>query len=118
MERKFNDQQLARRKKLDDLVAKGINPFGNAYTRTANSKSIKEAYGACSKEELEEKKVEVSIAGRIMSKRRMGKMCFMHVQDRYGFIQLVINKNDLGEEPYELVKASDVGDIVGIEGRV
>ena len=42
MERKFNDQQLARRKKLDDLVAKGINPFGNAYTRTANSKSIKE----------------------------------------------------------------------------
>lgn len=118
MERKFNDQQLARRKKLDDLVAKGINPFGNAYTRTANSKIIKEAYGACSKEELEEKKVEVSIAGRIMSKRRMGKMCFMHVQDRYGLIQLVINKNDLGEEPYELVKASDVGDIVGIEGRV
>lgn len=118
MERKFNDQQLARRKKLDDLVAKGINPFGNAYTRTANSKSIKETYGACSKEELEEKKVEVSIAGRIMSKRRMGKMCFMHVQDRYGLIQLVINKNDLGEEPYELVKASDVGDIVGIEGKV
>lgn len=118
MKRKFNDQQLARRKKLDDLVAKGINPFGNAYTRTANSKSIKDTYGACSKEELEEKKVEVSIAGRIMSKRRMGKMCFMHVQDRYGLIQLVINKNDLGEEPYELVKASDVGDIVGIEGRV
>ena len=118
MERKFNDQQLARRKKLDDLVAKGINPFGNAYTRTANSKSIKDTYGSCSKEELEEKKVEVSIAGRIMSKRRMGKMCFMHVQDRYGLIQLVINKNDLGEEPYELVKASDVGDIVGIEGRV
>ena len=118
MERKFNDQQLARRKKLDDLVAKGINPFGNAYTRTANSKIIKDTYGACSKEELEEKKVEVSIAGRIMSKRRMGKMCFMHVQDRYGLIQLVINKNDLGEEPYELVKASDVGDIVGIEGRV
>ena len=60
MERKFNDQQLARRKKLDDLVAKGINPFGNAYTRTANSKSIKDTYGACSKEELKEKKVEVS----------------------------------------------------------
>ena len=51
MERKFNDQQLARRKKLDDLVAKGINPFGNAYTRTANSKSIKDTYGSCSKEE-------------------------------------------------------------------
>ncbi len=118
MERKFNDQQLARRKKLDDLKEKGINPFGNAYTRTANSKSIKDEYSSFSKEELENKKVNVSIAGRIMSKRRMGKMCFMHIQDRYGHIQLVINKNDLGEEPYELVKASDVGDIIGIKGDV
>ena len=118
MERKFNDQQLARRKKLDDLKAKGINPFGNAYLRTANSKSIKDEYSSLSKEELENNKVNVSIAGRIMSKRRMGKMCFMHIQDRYGHIQLVINKNDLGEEPYELVKASDVGDIIGVKGDV
>ena len=118
MERKFNDQQLARRKKLDDLKAKGINPFGNAYLRTANSKSIKDEYSSLSKEELENNKVNVSIAGRIMSKRRMGKMCFMHIQDRFGNIQLVINKNDLGEEPYELVKASDVGDIIGIKGNV
>ncbi len=118
MERKFNDQQLARRKKLDDLKAKGINPFGNAYSRDANSQSIKDAYSSLSKEELENNKVSVSIAGRIMSKRRMGKMCFMHIQDRYGHIQLVINKNDLGEEPYELVKASDVGDIIGVKGYV
>ena len=118
MERKFNDQQLARRKKLDDLKAKGINPFGNAYVRTANSKSIKDEYSSLSKEELENNKVSVSIAGRVMSKRRMGKMCFMHIQDRYGHIQLVINKNDLGEEPYELVKASDVGDIIGVKGDV
>ena len=118
MERKFNDQQLARRKKLDDLKAKGINPFGNAYLRTANSKSIKDEYSSLSKEELENNKVNVSIAGRIMSKRRMGKMCFMHIQDRFGNIQLVINKNDLGEEAYELVKASDVGDIIGIKGNV
>ncbi len=118
MERKFNDQQLARRKKLDDLRAKGINPFGNAYIRDNNSQSIKDAYSNLSKEELENNKVSVSIAGRIMSKRRMGKMCFMHIQDRFGHIQLVINKNDLGEEPYELVKASDVGDIVGIRGNV
>ena len=118
MERKFNDQQLARRKKLDDLKAKDINPFGNAYVRTANSKSIKDEYSSLSKEELENNKVSVSIAGRVMSKRRMGKMCFMHIQDRYGHIQLVINKNDLGEEPYELVKASDVGDIIGVKGDV
>lgn len=118
MERKFNDQQLARRKKLDDLKAKGINPFGNAYLRDNNSRGIKDAYSSLSKEELENKKINVSIAGRIMSKRRMGKMCFMHIQDRYGHIQLVINKNDLGEEAYELVKASDVGDIIGVKGNV
>ncbi len=118
MERKFNDQQLARRKKLDDLKAKGINPFGNAYLRDNNSQGIKDAYSSLSKEELENKKINVSIAGRIMSKRRMGKMCFMHIQDRYGHIQLVINKNDLGEEAYELVKASDVGDIIGVKGNV
>ena len=118
MEREFNDQQLARRKKLEDLKEKGIKPFGNAYKRNANSKSIKDNYSNLSKEELEAKNIEVSIAGRIMSKRRMGKMCFMHIQDKDGLIQLVINKADLGKEPYELVKAADVGDIIGIEGKV
>ena len=118
MERKFNDQQLARRKKLDDLKNRGINPFGNAYKRDSNSQDIKDKYSSFSKEELENKKISVSIAGRIMSKRRMGKMCFMHIQDRYGHIQLVINKIDLGEDAYELVKASDVGDIIGVRGNV
>ena len=118
MEREFNDQQLARRKKLEDLKEKGIRPFGNAYKSNANSKTIKEAYSSSSKEDLENNRTDVSIAGRIMSKRRMGKMCFMHIQDRYGRIQLVINKADLGEEAYELVKAADVGDIIGAEGYV
>ncbi len=118
MERQFNDQQQARRKKLQDLRDKGINPFGNAYARDNSSLTIAENYGQFSKEELSEKNIRVKIAGRIMSKRRMGKMCFMHIQDRYGSIQLVINKADLGEEPYELVKAADIGDIIGAEGTV
>ena len=118
MERDFNDQQLARRKKLEDLKEKNIYPFGNAFERNANSLSIKETYENFNKEEIEAKHIEVKLAGRIMSKRRMGKMCFMHIQDRYGSIQLVINKADLGEEPYELVKAADVGDIVGIDGVI
>lgn len=118
MEREFNDQQLARRKKLEDLKEKGIRPFGNAFKSNANSKIIKDNYASLSKEELEEKKTDVTLTGRIMSKRRMGKMCFMHIQDRYGQIQLVINKADLGEEPYELVKAADVGDIIGVDGYV
>ncbi len=118
MEREFNDQELVRRQKMEDLRAKGIDPFGQAFTRTANSRSIKDGYGRFSKEELEAKAVEVSIAGRIMSKRRMGKMCFMHILDKDGQIQLVINKADVGEEVYELVKAADIGDIIGIKGLV
>ena len=118
MERVLNDQQLVRRQKMDELKQKGIYPFGNAFKRTDTSKTIKDAYEQFNKEELDSKEIVVRIAGRIMSKRRMGKMCFMHIQDRDGLIQLVINKADLGEEAYELVKASDIGDIVGIEGKV
>ena len=118
MERELNDQEKVRRQKMEDLRAKGIDPFGQAFERTANSKSIRDEFGEVSKEELEAKNVEVKIAGRIMSKRRMGKMCFMHVLDKDGQIQLVINKADVGEEAYELVKASDIGDIIGLKGIV
>ena len=118
MEREFNDQELVRRNKAEELRSKGIDPYGQAFKRTANSKSIKENYNDFSKEELEAKNIEVAIAGRIMSKRRMGKMCFMHILDKDGQIQLVINKQDVGEEAYEIVKSSDVGDIIGINGVV
>ena len=118
MGRELNDQELVRRQKAEELRAKGIDPFGQAYERNANSKSIKDAYGDADKEELETRNIEVSIAGRIMSKRRMGKMCFMHILDKDGQIQLVINKADVGEETYELVKSSDIGDIIGIKGIV
>jgi len=116
MERELNDQQLVRRQKMEELASKGIYPFGNAFVRTANSKSINDEYATYTKEDIDAKHIEVAIAGRIMSKRRMGKMCFMHLQDKDGQIQIVINKADLGEEPYELVKASDIGDIIGING--
>ena len=118
MEEKLNDQMLVRRKKMQELREKGIDPFGQSYERTADSKSLNEEFGALSKEEIAEKTRTVRIAGRIRSKRRMGKIGFIHLQDRYGQIQAVINKNIIGEENYELFKSSDLGDIVGIEGEV
>ncbi len=118
MERELNDQQLVRRQKAKDLKEKGIYPYGNAFKRTAFIQDIKNEYSKYNKQELEEKKIPVVIAGRMVSKRRMGKMCFINIQDKTGNIQLVINKADLGEEPYELVKASDIGDIIGIDGVV
>ena len=118
MAENFSDQELVRRQKMEELRAKGIDPFGKAYHRTHRSRQLRELYGDKTKEELEEINQHASIAGRIMSKRRMGKIGFMHIQDRDGSIQVVVKKQVVGDEIYELFKASDLGDIIGIEGTV
>ena len=117
-ERVLNDQQQARRDKITHLQQMGIYPFGNAYNRTHLAGQIREELGELSQQEIEEKHVEVKVAGRIMSKRRMGKLGFMHIQDKSGQIQIVVNKAVVGEEAYEIFKVNDVGDFVGIEGYV
>ena len=118
MEVKLSEQEKIRREKMEALKEKGIDPFGSAYKRTHLSDQIRNEFGDLSREELEEKNVVVKIAGRIMTKRRMGKLGFMHLQDKDGQIQVMVNKRVVGDEPYELFKACDIGDIVGIEGTV
>ena len=115
---RLSEQEIVRRNKMKDLADKGIDPFGSRYERTATTLSIKESYQDLTKEDLEEKNVTVKIAGRIMTKRRQGKIGFMHIQDRHGKIQIFLKLDVLGEEQYELYKVSDIGDIVGIEGTV
>lgn len=115
---RLTEQEIVRRNKMQDLIDKGIDPFGSRYDRTATTESIKEAYFDKTREELEEMHETVKIAGRIMTKRRQGKIGFMHIQDRYGQIQIFLRYDLLGEEQYELYKVSDIGDIVGIEGEV
>ena len=117
-ERKFSEQELVRREKLQELIDKGIDPFGQKFDVTAYSKEIKEKYGDKTHEELEEMAVEVKLAGRIMTKRRKGKVCFMHIQDRDGQIQLYVREDAIGEDVYELVKKGDIGDIIGVKGTV
>ena len=117
-ERKFSEQELVRREKMQELIDQGIDPFGQRFDVTAYSKEIKEKYGDKTHDELEEMAVEVSIAGRIMTKRRKGKVCFMHIQDRDGQIQLYVRKDTIGEEAYEIVKKGDIGDIIGVKGTV
>lgn len=117
-ERKFSEQELVRRGKLEELKEKGIDPFGQRFDITHYSKAIKEQYAGKTHEELEEMAVPCKVAGRIMTKRRKGKVCFMHIQDRDGQIQIYIRKDVVGEDVYELVKKSDIGDIIGIEGTV
>ena len=102
----------ARRDKLADLVANGKDPYEvTKYDYTYHSKDIKDKF-----EELEEK--EVSIAGRLMAKRVMGKASFCHVQDLQGKIQAYVARDAIGEDEYAAFKKLDIGDIVGIKGTV
>lgn len=114
----LTEQEIVRREKMKDLLDKGIDPFGSRYERNSNTKDIKERFSNKTREELEEIKEVVKIAGRIMTKRRQGKIGFMHIQDRFGQIQIFLRFDTLGEEQYDLFKVADIGDIVGIEGEV
>ena len=116
--REFTEQELVRREKLDFLKEKGIDPFGQKFDITATSKDIKEEFADSTVEELDELKKEVSIAGRIMTKRGKGKAGFINLQDKYGQIQIYIKLDNVGEEAYSIFDKSDLGDIVGIKGTV
>ncbi len=118
MAEEYTDQQLARIQKMNQLKEMGIDPFGHAYKRTHRSGELRKLYQDKTKEELDAMDVQVAVAGRIMTKRRMGKLGFMHLLDRDGQIQSVVNKRIVGDEVYEIFKLSDLGDIVGIQGKV
>lgn len=106
------DVLAVRRQKLDELRAEGHDPFLiTKYDRTHHSNEIKDNYEA-----LEGK--AVSVAGRLMSKRIMGKASFCHVQDLGGTIQVYVARDNVGEEEYRGFKKLDIGDIVGVEGTV
>ena len=111
-EQDLNQLLKVRREKLAELQANGKDPFQiKKYDVTVHSTDVKEQYA-----EYEGK--EVSIAGRMMSKRVMGKASFCNVQDLKGNIQCYVCRDDLGEDTYKDFKKMDIGDIVGIKGFV
>lgn len=115
-ERKFTQQEQVRRDKLRELEELGIDPFGQRYDVEDYTSDIRKTYGLMTKEELEEKNIKVKLAGRIIRRRRKGKVAFMDLLDRDGTIQLYVRKDIVGEEVYEIVKKGDLGDIIGVEG--
>ena len=114
----LNDQEIIRRQKMNELRNKGVDPFGQAFKRTTNSKEIFEKYADKTKEELVEINDTATIAGRIMTKRSKGKAGFMHIQDRFGQIQVYCRQDHLTELEFELFNKADLGDIVGISGEI
>ncbi|MGN0805579.1 MAG: lysine--tRNA ligase [Candidatus Coproplasma sp.] len=110
---KLAEQAQIRRDKLAKLVSEGKNPYEKTkYDFTANSSIIKNNY-----DEWENK--EVLLAGRLMSRRIMGKASFCHIADRDGQIQLYVRREDVGEDDYASFKKDyDIGDIIGVKGIV
>ena len=107
-----NELLQIRRDKLKELQEAGRDPFViTEYDVTHHSAEIKDQY-----EKLEGQ--EVSIAGRLMSKRIMGKASFCHVQDLQGTIQCYVARDFVGEESYRDFKKMDIGDIIGLKGTV
>lgn len=116
--REFTDQELIRREKAEKLKDMHLDPYGQRFDRDAYSLEIKEKYQNIPHEEFESIIDTYTVAGRIMFIRKMGKASFFTLQDKLGKIQIYISINDIGEDEYNLFKMADIGDIVGVTGRV
>lgn len=110
--KEINEQRQIKRDKLEELRAMGRDPFVHeTWDVTAHSRDIRDNF-----ESLEEQ--PVSVAGRVMAKRRMGKVAFVDLQDKQGRIQIFVARDNIGVDEYEVFKSYDVGDILGINGVV
>ncbi|MCL2602875.1 MAG: lysine--tRNA ligase [Defluviitaleaceae bacterium] len=108
----LNEQQRIRLEKLQALQSAGQDPFAHTtYKVTARSKTIHDNFEAMENQ-------AVGIAGRLMTKRVMGKASFIDIRDQAGRIQVYVKREEIGEEAYDAFKQYDIGDIVGVEGIV
>ena len=114
----MNDQMIARREKMEALREAGIDPFGQRFDRTHTAAKVREEFGEDDKETLLDEKPEVTIAGRMMSKRGKGKVGFADIRDRSGKMQIYVRKDVVGDDNYMIFKKADLGDILGISGEV
>lgn len=116
--REFTEQELVRREKAEKIRELGMDPFGHKFERTGLALEIKEKYKDIEHEEFENMDDTATVAGRIMFIRKMGKASFFTIKDKTGSIQIYISINDIGEEAYNLFKSADIGDIVGVHGKI
>ena len=107
-----------RREKVDELRARGISPFNNKFKVNAFIANLVRDFSEYSKEELAEKDPESLVAGRIMTRRIHGKTTFINIKDHSGQIQVYVNEKSIGAENYETFGKFDIGDIVGVHGKI
>ena len=118
MEREFTEQEQVRREKAKNIAELGMDPFGQRFDRDSFAKDIKDKYKDVEHDAFESMDDTATVAGRIMFIRKMGKASFFTINDKTGSIQIYISINDVGEETYELFKTADIGDIVGVHGKI
>ena len=118
MEEKLTDQERARRDKLPRYIEMGVDPYGQKFERSELISTVREKCAGKTNEELEAHPVYVTLAGRVMALRKMGKASFMNIKDISGRIQCYVGIDVVGEETYNVFKLADIGDIVGVYGRV
>lgn len=116
--RELTDQETVRREKANKIKELGMDPFGQRFERKDYALDIKEKYQDIEHDAFENMTDTATVAGRIMFIRKMGKASFFTIQDKTGKIQIYISINDVGEEIYSLFKTADLGDIVGVSGKV
>ena len=114
---KDNEIVRRRREQLSALREQG-DAYPNDFRRDALAADLRARYGELDQEALEQVEARFSIAGRMMSRRVMGKASFAHLQDSSGRIQLFLKRDNLGEEPYGAFKKWDLGDLIGVTGGV
>lgn len=114
----LNDQMLVRREKMNELREKGMDPFGGRFERTHFSTDLIEQYDELSKEELAEKEISATVVGRLMAKRGSGKASFANLKDNKGTVQIYVRQDAVGEEQYDIFKTADLGDFIGVEGKL
>ncbi|MDA8423075.1 MAG: lysine--tRNA ligase, partial [Nitrospiraceae bacterium] len=112
----YNELIQQRFKKLAEISAMGTKPYAGRFDVSTSAQALIDTYGNTTKEELEAKRIEVVIAGRIVAMRSFGKAGFGHIQDGSGRIQVYFQKNTLGEDRYALFKKIDIGDFIGVKG--
>jgi lysyl-tRNA synthetase class 2 len=112
----YNELIQQRFKKLEEISAMGVKPYAGRFEVGMSAQALHDVYGQTTKEELEAKRIDTTVAGRIIAMRSFGKAGFSHIQDGSGRIQFYFQKNTLGEERYAVFKKIDIGDFIGVKG--
>ncbi|HBP89575.1 MAG TPA: lysine--tRNA ligase, partial [Nitrospiraceae bacterium] len=114
----LNEQQQQRLEKLKALQDRGLRPFGTRFTTTDTLEKILHSYTSSTKDELEGNTISCAVAGRIVAMRRFGKAAFAALQEEGYRLQVYLKKDLLGDQSYELSQSFDLGDWIGVEGRL